>query len=106
MYNVSYLLFGFSEDSSPSTCHADVPSYQVFPTIPWTTCSDYRTAFNLTTTSDGGAELRLSYQTGPSSFTNGTHKIPPDQIAWINQDSPTGEVQVYIGPTNFTVSEG
>ncbi|KAK8073021.1 hypothetical protein PG996_006369 [Apiospora saccharicola] len=99
------LNFGFSPDSSPSTCHAEVPSYQVFPSVPWTTCSDYRTAFALTKTSDGGAELQLSYQTGPGSYTNGTHKIAPDEIIWINQDSPNGKVQVYVGPPNFSVNE-
>ncbi|KAK8064500.1 hypothetical protein PG994_007138 [Apiospora phragmitis] len=99
--------FGFSEDSSPATCDATPPSYQVFPSVPWTICSDYRTAFNLTKTSDGGAELRLSYQAEPGgSFTNGTHKIAPDEIIWINQQSPTGEVQVYVGPQNFDVSTG
>ena len=82
-----------------------MPSYQVFPSVAWTTCSDYRTAFALTKTSDGGAELQLSYQTGPGCYTNGTHKIAPDEIIWINQDSPNGKVQVYIGPPNFSVNE-
>ncbi|KAK7961717.1 uncharacterized protein PG986_002542 [Apiospora aurea] len=99
--------FGFSDDSSPSTCHATPPSYQVFPSVPWTVCSDYRTAFNLTKTDDGGAELWLSYQAEPgTTFTNGSHKISPDEIVWINQQSPTGQVRVYVGPPNFSVSAG
>ena len=72
--------------------------------MPWTVCSDYRTAFNLTKTGDGGAELRLSYQPQPGTSINGTHKILPDQIVWTNQESPTGQVQVYVGPASFTVS--
>ncbi|KAK8075718.1 hypothetical protein PG997_010381 [Apiospora hydei] len=98
--------FGFSDDSSPSTCHATPPIYQVFPSVPWTVCSDYRTAFNLTKTDDGGAELWLSYQAELGTFTNGSHKISPDEIVWINQQSPTGQVQVYVGPPNFSVSAG
>ncbi|KAK8103469.1 uncharacterized protein PG998_010502 [Apiospora kogelbergensis] len=94
---------GYSDDSIASTCQATPSSYQVFPSVPWTVCSDYQTAFNLTKTSDGGAELRLSYQPQPGTLINGTHKIPSDQIVWINQESPNGKVQVYDGPTSFTV---
>ncbi|KAK6829797.1 hypothetical protein PG987_010381 [Apiospora arundinis] len=95
----------YAEDSVSANCHASPLTYQIFPSVPWTVCSDYRTAYNLTVTGDGGAELRLSYQpTGGTSIINGTHTIPPDQIVWINQDDPIGKVQVYVGPGSFPVS--
>ncbi|KAK7999354.1 hypothetical protein PG990_011954 [Apiospora arundinis] len=51
----------YAEDSVSANCHASPLTYQIFPSVPWTVCSDYRTAYNLTVTGDGGAELRLSY---------------------------------------------
>ncbi|KAK8040071.1 hypothetical protein PG993_008482 [Apiospora rasikravindrae] len=32
-----------------------------------------------------------------------SHHVPADQIVWTNQQSPTGTVQAYAGPANFTV---
>ncbi|KAK8086029.1 hypothetical protein PG994_001003 [Apiospora phragmitis] len=40
---------------------------------------------------------------GPHYSLYAAHHVPADQIVWTNQQSPTGTVQAYAGPANFTV---
>ncbi|KAK8135048.1 hypothetical protein PG984_007060 [Apiospora sp. TS-2023a] len=40
---------------------------------------------------------------GPSYSLYALHPVPANQIVWTNQQSPTGNVQAYAGPANFTV---
>lgn len=40
---------------------------------------------------------------GPSYRLYASHHVPANQIVWTNQQSPTGNVQAYAGPANFTV---
>lgn len=40
---------------------------------------------------------------GASYSLYASHPVPASQIVWTNQQSPTGNVQVYAGPANFTV---
>ncbi|KAK8093476.1 hypothetical protein PG997_000161 [Apiospora hydei] len=40
---------------------------------------------------------------GPGYSLYASHHVPADQIIWTNQQSPTGTVQAYAGPANFTV---
>ncbi|KAK7980194.1 hypothetical protein PG990_003058 [Apiospora arundinis] len=40
---------------------------------------------------------------GPAYSLYAAHHVPADQIVWTNQQSPTGTVQAYAGPANFTV---
>ncbi|KAK8107004.1 uncharacterized protein PG998_009017 [Apiospora kogelbergensis] len=40
---------------------------------------------------------------GPRYSLYAAHHVPADQIVWTNLQSPTGTVQAYAGPANFTV---
>ncbi|KAK7978637.1 hypothetical protein PG996_004690 [Apiospora saccharicola] len=40
---------------------------------------------------------------GSSYSLYALHPVPANQIVWTNQQSPTGSVQAYAGPANFTV---
>ncbi|KAK7920033.1 hypothetical protein PG985_008055 [Apiospora marii] len=40
---------------------------------------------------------------GSSYSLYASHHVPASQIVWTNQQSPTGNVQAYAGPANFTV---
>lgn len=76
----------------------------MFPSVAQTVCSGQGASFNLTKTPDGGAVLGLSLAGAPHGHAClGVYEIPPEHIVWINQQSPTGMVQVYGGPGNFTV---
>ncbi|KAI1465346.1 uncharacterized protein F4812DRAFT_118769 [Daldinia caldariorum] len=92
------LTWSYSNGLNSTTCSARPGTYQVFPSVEKTVCSDPFTSFNLTKRSDGGADLELWYQEAYA-----IHTISADQIVWTNQQSPTGTVQVYAGPQNFTV---
>ncbi|KAI2782510.1 hypothetical protein F4815DRAFT_461719 [Daldinia loculata] len=92
------LTWSYSSGQNSTTCSANPGTYQVFPSVVKTACSDPSTFFNLTKRSDGGADLELWYQEAYA-----IHTISADQIVWTNQQSPTGTVQVYSGPQNFTV---
>ncbi|KAI1383951.1 uncharacterized protein F4822DRAFT_56348 [Hypoxylon trugodes] len=85
-------------------CSAQPGTYQVFPTVAKTVCSDPSTSFNLTKRSDGGADLELWHEVAPGTSASAVHTIQASEIVWTNQQSPTGTVQVYAGPQNFTVN--
>ncbi|KAI1078954.1 hypothetical protein F5B20DRAFT_545665 [Whalleya microplaca] len=91
------------KNATQTNCSAQPGTYQVFPSVPRTFCSDPLTSFNLTRTEDGGASLELWYEQTPGSFAHAVHPIKSEEIVWSNQQSPTGTVQVYSGPQNFTV---
>lgn len=97
--------YGKTAAAAPTAeCRASPSTYQVFPSIAQTVCSGQGASFNLTKTPDGGAALGLSLSVAPHGHAYlGVYEIPPEQIVWINQQSPTGRVQVYGGPSNFTV---
>ncbi|KAI8958043.1 hypothetical protein F5Y11DRAFT_54605 [Daldinia sp. FL1419] len=92
------LTWSYSNGQNFTTCSANPGTYQVFPVVEKTACSDPATFFNLTKREDGGADLELWYQEAYA-----IHTITKDQIVWTNQQSPTGTVQVYSGPQNFSV---
>ncbi|KAI0105832.1 hypothetical protein F4814DRAFT_452213 [Daldinia grandis] len=92
------LTWSYSSGQNSTICSARPGTYQVFPSVEKTACSDPTTFFSLNKRSDGGADLYLWYQ---KAFA--VHTIFADQIVWTNQQSPTGTVQVYAGPQNFTV---
>ncbi|KAK7949280.1 uncharacterized protein PG986_010166 [Apiospora aurea] len=92
-----------------------------------TPCADdarYTWAWTILTTTTTGSSSKSDSETaadtGSSSTTNTTcdieywfdgpgyslyasHHVPADPIVWANQQSPTGTVQAYAGPANFTV---
>ncbi|KAI0473548.1 hypothetical protein GGR56DRAFT_536854 [Xylariaceae sp. FL0804] len=86
-----------------SQCTASPATYQVFPTVEQTACDDPAASFNLTRAEDGGADLALWYKHASGKVAYGVHHIDADDIVYTNQESPTGTVQVYAGPQNFTV---
>ncbi|KAK6949082.1 hypothetical protein Daesc_009155 [Daldinia eschscholtzii] len=92
------LTWSYSGGLNSTTCSAKPGTYQVFPSVEKTACSDPLTFFNITKRPDGGADLELWYKEAYA-----IHNISADQIVWTNQQSPTGTVQVYVGPQNFTV---
>ncbi|KAI2616150.1 hypothetical protein GGS26DRAFT_596982 [Hypomontagnella submonticulosa] len=97
------LNWSYSGGLNQTTCSARPGTYQVFPSIGETSCSDPSTSFNLTRRADGGADLGLTYKSASKSSASAVHFIPADEIIWTNQQSPTGAVQIYAGPQNFTV---
>ncbi|KAI1371880.1 hypothetical protein F4677DRAFT_434419 [Hypoxylon crocopeplum] len=97
------LSWSYSGGLNQTRCSASPGTYQVFPSIVQTSCSDPSTSFNLTKRADGGADLVLWHETAPAAFAHAMHTITTDEIVWTNQQSPTGTVQVYAGPQNFTV---
>ncbi|KAK8862853.1 hypothetical protein PGQ11_009088 [Apiospora arundinis] len=79
-----------------------------------TPCSDdarYTWAWTILATTDpsssGGSTnttCNIEYWfDGPAYSLYAAHHVPADQIVWTNQQSPTGTVQAYAGPANFTV---
>jgi hypothetical protein len=50
-----------------------------------------------------GFELKVTYIVSGVTFT-GAHTITQEEIVWTNQQSPTGTVQTYVGPSNFTLT--
>ncbi|KAI0006609.1 hypothetical protein F4779DRAFT_595883 [Xylariaceae sp. FL0662B] len=97
------LTWSYSKGLNSTRCAAQPGTYQVFPSVEQTTCSDPLTSFNLTRREDGGADLQLWYGKVNASMIHAVHPIEPEQIVWSNQQSPTGTVQVYAGPQNFSV---
>lgn len=96
--------YGKQATAPPAECRASPSTYQVFPSIAQTDCGGKGASFNLTKTPDGGAALGLSLEVAPHEHAYlGVYEIPPEQIVWINQQSPTGMVQVYGGPGDFAV---
>ncbi|XXH02958.1 hypothetical protein Hte_009348 [Hypoxylon texense] len=87
----------WSRGKNETKCSARPGTYQSFPSVGKTACSAPSTAFSLTKRDDGGADLSLF-----SGNAQAIHTITKDQIVWANQQSPTGTVQVYSGPQNFT----
>ncbi|KAI0023901.1 hypothetical protein F4780DRAFT_29015 [Xylariomycetidae sp. FL0641] len=98
------LSWASSPTAKMSTCTASPATYQVFPSVVQTECSAPGMSFNLTTTEDGGADLMLVYEQSTDVYVVGVHHITKEQIIWTNQQSPTGIVQTYSGPQNFTVA--
>ncbi|KAI0377593.1 hypothetical protein F5Y04DRAFT_263710 [Hypomontagnella monticulosa] len=97
------LNWSYSGGLNRTICSASPGTYQVFPSIGETPCSDPSTSFNLTRRADGGSDLGLTYKSASKKSASAIHFIPADEIVWANQQSPTGAVQVYVGPQNFTV---
>ncbi|KAI1413079.1 hypothetical protein F5Y13DRAFT_198825 [Hypoxylon sp. FL1857] len=104
--SVGYVEFNMSfvGGAVPATCSAHPEAYQSFPSaVVQTPCSDPSASFNLTRRADGGAYLQLWHEVKPGAFAQGFHVIQANEIVWTNEQSPTGKVQVYLGPENFTV---
>ncbi|KAL7620577.1 hypothetical protein AAE478_009572 [Parahypoxylon ruwenzoriense] len=97
------LSWSYSGGLNATACSAKPGTYQTFPSVAQTGCSDPSTSFNLTKRADGGADLGLFYEAAPGALASAIHSIEPEQIVWTNQQSPTGTVQVYAGPRNFSV---
>ncbi|KAI1333853.1 hypothetical protein F5Y15DRAFT_322354 [Xylariaceae sp. FL0016] len=97
------LSWSYATGANASQCTARPATYQVFPSVEQTACDNPMTSFNLTQAADGGADLELWYKQTAGRVAHGVHHIAADEIVWSNQQSPTGQVQVYAGPQNFTV---
>ncbi|OTB02933.1 hypothetical protein M426DRAFT_322178 [Hypoxylon sp. CI-4A] len=98
------LTWSYSGGLNQTSCSARPGTYQSFPSIAQTTCSDPSTSFNLTRRAEGGADLELWHEMAPGSLAYAIHSIKAEEIIWTNQQSPTGTVQTYAGPQNFTVA--
>ncbi|KAI4859994.1 hypothetical protein F4820DRAFT_438157 [Hypoxylon rubiginosum] len=95
--SIGYIELSWSRGQNETRCSARPGTYQSFPSVGKTSCSAPSTAFSLTKRDDGGADLSLF-----SGNAQAIHTITKDEIVWANQQSPTGTVQVYSGPQNFT----
>ncbi|KAI1760798.1 hypothetical protein GGR53DRAFT_508300 [Hypoxylon sp. FL1150] len=95
--SIGYVELSWSTGKNETKCSARPGTYQSFPSVGKTACSAPSTAFSLTKREDGGADLALFLGNAQA-----VHTITKDQIIWTNQQSPTGTVQVYAGPQNFT----
>ncbi|KAI1771251.1 hypothetical protein F4818DRAFT_445586 [Hypoxylon cercidicola] len=95
--SIGFIELNWSRGKNETKCSARPGTYQAFPSVGKTSCSAPSTAFSLTKRDDGGADLSLF-----SGNAQAIHTISKDEIVWTNQQSPTGTVQIYSGPQNFT----
>ncbi|KAI0169422.1 hypothetical protein GGR52DRAFT_520687 [Hypoxylon sp. FL1284] len=95
--SLGYIQLSWSTGKNETTCATYPSTYQTFPSVGKTSCNAPSTAFSLTRRTDGGADLKLF-----SGEAQAVHIIKKEEIIWTNQQSPTGTVQVYSGPQNFT----
>lgn len=79
-------------------------SYQILGSLPETSCTPSDFAFSWTAVGSGEGDGAILDIFNIATGQQATHTIPAEQIVWENeQPNPNGRIQVYEGPSNFTV---
>ncbi|CAJ2510647.1 Uu.00g062720.m01.CDS01 [Anthostomella pinea] len=98
---------GIEPNVIPTTCAAQPNTFSRLVSVGRTACQDdTKYTWSWTFDDDGSSQLELWFEfpSGDDRVLHGVRNIPAEQIVWTNQQSPTGTVQAYDGPDNFTVS--
>ncbi len=95
--------------ASPSvvaTCIAVTSTGPLLSSVALTACGDYPdVSFSHTLVSNGSSVLAVTWAYTAGRNLTGRHLIPGTDIVWTNQQSPTGTVQAYVGPSDLVMTD-
>ncbi|KAH7026728.1 uncharacterized protein B0I36DRAFT_331201 [Microdochium trichocladiopsis] len=93
-------------ETTPVSCSATQPAFgsNQLPSVSEGTCENSSRTFKIVRSEGPAIALFVSQPVSPSTNITGVHQINPDELAYTNQQVPTGVVQTYIGSPNFPLN--